>query len=193
MKWTFISFAKATIILGVITITPHLQSMETFQNMYQKSKWGLGRLYENIGYYSGLYGSELAQWKEARDMAQANIINAIKAGNAQLTLNLLQNAINAGYLRDLNATITKATGATALHLAVVYEKPSVVTLLLQSGARPDVLNNKSLTPFDLLAIKIGASKKLMTDPDEQIMNLFYTYITDPDQRVKMTDAFIKFV
>jgi ankyrin repeat protein len=67
---------------------------------------------------------------------------------------------------DIDA-VTKSTGQTSLHLAIESLDSTIVSLLLENGADPLVLDNKEMTPFGL-AISHGDVEAVKTLIEQSI-------------------------
>ncbi|RYH07509.1 ankyrin repeat domain-containing protein [archaeon] len=56
--------------------------------------------------------------------------------------------------------IQGSRGNTPLHFACLLEKPKIVELLLEYGARPDAVNQYNQTPLQMLPRNVVPSTKL---------------------------------
>jgi len=104
--------------------------------------------------------------------APVNLIDAVKAGDAQTVRALLK--------QRANVNATEADGMTALHWAVRANELGTVQLLLRSGANAKAANRYGITPLSLAAtngnaamvetlLKAGADPKAATPDGETIL------------------------
>jgi len=104
--------------------------------------------------------------------APANLIDAVKAGDAQ--------AVRAMLTQRANVNATEADGMTALHWAVRANDIDTVQLLLRAGANARAGNRYGITPLSLAAtngnaamiealIKAGADAKAATPDGETVL------------------------
>jgi ankyrin repeat protein len=81
--------------------------------------------------------------------SDARLVEAVKAGNADLMQSLLTQGL------DVNAA--EPDGTTAMHWAVRMDDAAIVRLLLNRGARPDTANRYGMTPLFLAATNGNAA------------------------------------
>src|SRR5262245_5445113 len=104
--------------------------------------------------------------------APVNLIDAVKAGDAQ--------AVRAMLKQRANVNATEADGMTALHWAVRANDTDTVQLLLRAGANARAGNRYGITPLSLAAtngnaamiealIKAGADAKAATPDGETVL------------------------